>query len=178
MIGMNKHLKLSLLIAGLPLVLSSCEYFIEKKVYCLDTSNDVGYVDGMCYQASRYDVVEAIFIINNPTNPEADPEDYTYDIVWNKNITVGDISFIGGLAGKKVTSVLKVTDQVIKINIEHHVDDQEATFGYIKVSQYSFKAISKRAREAYLYAYVAIGDKAGLVEKPESKKWKKSIMMP
>ena len=165
---MKNVLKFSLLLAAIPLMLTACEEFKEKQFReRIETSSGIEYVAGQCYQASKNDIVESVFIINAPTNPnKKENEEYIYDIIWNDQINLSYFSFTGGLKGKQVLSILKLGDNVIKVNIDHSIEDQEATFGYIKISHYAFKAINPDAKEAYLYAYVAIGDSSSMVAKP------------
>ena len=65
-----------------------------------------------------------------------------------------------------LVSAFKIGANVLKLQIEHSLNNPEATSGYIKVSRYAFKALTERVKEAYLYAYVAIGATADLVNKP------------
>ena len=164
---MKNVIKLSVLLATIPLMLTSCEELKEKQFRRLETSNGITIIQDQCYQASRNDIVESVFLINPPTNPDkAEDEEYTYDIIWNDQVNLAHFSFLGGLKGKQVLSVLKLGDNVIKVNIDHAVEDQEATYGYIKINHYAFKAVSPEAKEAYLYAYVAIGDSSAMIKKP------------
>ena len=164
---MKSILKISLLLASIPLALSACEKF-EKHTYCLETSNDTTYHPGMCYQASTSDVLESVFIINPPINPEADEKDYQYDLMWNYSIKLSYFTFTGGLVGKKIISVLKLGSDVIKVNIDNTCENQKATSGYIKISHYAYTALSERAKDAYAFAYVALGPASDLVVKPSN----------
>ena len=153
--------KLIILCASIPLILSSCDEF-EKKSYCLETSNNPEYESGMCYQASRDDILESVHLINlkNPNNNDK------YDIEWNGNISVNAFTFTEGLVGKKVKSVLTLDTNVVRLILYGKVEDTEATFGYIKVDPEAFKAKTEATKEAYLYAYVALGDSSGTIKKP------------
>ena len=104
--------------------------------------------------------------MNLPNNPEADPEEYTYDLTWNNSIHTENFSFTGGLQGKRIIEVFRWSDTVLKINFDGRSTDQEATSGYVRISPSVFKTNKKELKGAYLYAYVAIGDKADLVNKP------------
>lgn len=164
---MKSFVKLSVLLASIPLILTSCEDFKEKKAFCLETSDGISVVDGKCYQASRNDVLESVFVINPAHNPEEEDESKReYDIVWSDQINTDYFTFTDGLKGKKVISVLKLGPNILKVNIDNNIEDQEATFGYIKINRYAYKALNKDVRDAYLYAYVAIGSTSGLVDKP------------
>ena len=76
------------------------------------------------------------------------------------------MTFTDGLKGKLVQNAMKMSSSSIKLSIYGKIQDPEATFGYIKIRYTNFKALSERAREAYLYAYVAIGSSSGLADKP------------
>lgn len=153
--------KFIILCASIPLILSACEDF-EKKSYCLETSSQPEYQEGMCYQASRDDILESIHLINLK-----DPDTNKYDIEWKGNISVNNFTFTEGLIGKKVKSVLTLDENVIRLIIYGKVEDNEATSGYIKVDPDAFKAKREATKEAYLYAYVALGESSGMVKKPE-----------
>lgn len=162
---MNILKKIALLSSVTLLSLMACDF--EKKCYCLETSNDADYHAGMCYQATNKDIVEVVYLINPPLNPDkGEDEEYKYDIIWNDSVKISDITFTDGLEGKKLVSAFKIGANVLKLQIEHSLNNPEATSGYIKVSRYAFKALTERVKEAYLYAYVAIGATADLVNKP------------
>ena len=144
--------------------LTSCAS--EPKSYCLETSDTFDYYEGKCFQANRNDVVDTVFVMNMPTNPEADPEEYKYDIRWNDSINTEWFSFAGGLKGKRIIEVFKWSDTVLKINFDGRAADKEATSGYVRISPSAYKAYTKEVKNTYLYAYVAIGDSSALVDKP------------
>ena len=161
---MKRNYKIATLGSVLLLALTGCQ--TELKAYCLETSDTFEYYEGRCYQACANDIVETVFVHNLPINPEADPEQYKYDLTWNTTINTDHFTFAGGLVGKRVIEVFRWSDTVLKINFDGHVVDQEAQFGYIKISPSAFKAHTSRVRGAYLYAYCAIGPTVDLVKKP------------
>ncbi len=146
------------------LSLAACDF--EKKCYCLETSNDSEYHEGKCYQASRSDIIESVYVINLPINPEANEEDYKYDISFNDSLRVYQFSMVGGLSGKKIISVMKLNDQTLSIKFDYSLNNDEATSGYVRIGRQAFKALSDRAKDSYLYAYIAIGDSPALIDKP------------
>ena len=163
---MKKLTHLFIFMASMALILTSCEDLISKRAYCLETSDTFEYVSNMCFQSSYRDVLESIYVFNLPTNPEADEEDYKYDLRWNDKIKIEFFSCVGGLKGKAVKSILKLSDNLIKVNIGGAAKDPEATSGYIKINPNAFKAYTDRVKDAFVYAYVAVGPSSGLVEKP------------
>ena len=162
--------RITLLALTTSLLLTACD--LTKKCYCLETFNAVDYVDGYCVQLSRKDIIEKIYVICLPNNPDADPEDYEYEITWNKNINTKNYTFVGGLEGKTVTDVFRVKDNTLRINVTGACLDQEATFGYLKISFEEFKSHGKASEDSTLYAYFAIGDSSDIVAKPEDITWK------
>ena len=118
------------------------------------------------FEVGRKDVVENFYIIAQPTNPDADPKDYQYDFAWRDDMRVEYISLVEGLEGKRVISFVKINSHSLKLQIDSTLSNPNATFGYVKISHLAFDAISERAKTADLYAYVAVGDNHGLVEKP------------
>ena len=150
--------KIALLSNVVLLALSACSF--ERRVYCVETSDGLEIAQGKCYQASKQDVVDTIFIIN----PQ--DENGNYDLVWNDSINTANYSFTDGLKGKKVIDLLKISDNTIKINIDGRVENQDATFGYIRITHNAFKAVSNSAIGASIYAYVALGEKSGMTDKP------------
>ena len=163
---MKNFIKVSLLIASIPLVLTSCET-LEKKCYCLETSTTIEYVENMCYQASRNDVLETIYVINLPLNPEAKASEYQYDVAFASDIKNASLTLTDGLEGKVIDSVFTLGDNMLKVNIKGIATNQEATYGYIKVSNRAFTANTDRVKDAYLYAYVALSDNgSSLADKP------------
>ena len=159
--------KITLFLGLIPLLLTSCED-LKKKAYCLETFNTPDYVDGMCYQASTEDVLESIHLINLPINPESSKNEWKYDLEWKNNISIKSFTFTDGLVGKKIQSVLTLSPNVVRLIVKGRVEDPEATFGYIKVDSYAFKARTERVKDAYIYAYVAIGQTPDVVVKPET----------
>ena len=150
-----KSLTKSALLSGVMILsLTGCSY--EKTCYCLETGDVLTYEEGKCYQVTRSDVVETFFVYN----PDGK------DVAFVEAVDASQISFTDGLAGKRIESVMRMSDSSFKITIYGQINDPEATFGYIKVRYTNFKALSERAKDAYLFAYVAIGDQSGLVDKP------------
>ena len=163
---MKKLTHLLTFIASMALIFTSCEDLINKRGYCLETSDTFEYVSNKCYQASYRDVLESIYVFNLPLNPEDEEGNYKYDLRWNDKIKIEYFSCVEGLKGKVVKSILKLSDNLMKINIGGASIDKEATFGYIKINPNAYKAYTDRVKDTFLYAYVAIGYTNGLVEKP------------
>ena len=160
-----KHFhKLALLTSIFALSLASCSN--KTRLECFETSDTADPVSGMCYQIGRKDVIENFYVLANPINPDADPKDYQYDFTWRDDMRVEHISFVEGLEGKRVISFLKLNSHSLKLQIDSTLSNPKATSGYVKISHLAFDALSERAKTANLYAYVAIGDDHGLVEKP------------
>ena len=152
---MKSLVKIALLSGVMALSLTACS--TERKCYCLETSDSTTFVDGKCFQVDgTRDIVETIFI----TNPNG------VDVEFNTIINESHITFTDGLKGKRVQNAMRLNTYSIKVSIFGKIDDPEATFGYIKIRYSNFKALSERVKEAYLYAYVAIGDSTGLADKP------------
>ena len=163
---MKNFIKTMILLASIPLVLASCEE-LEKKCYCLETSTTIEYAQNMCYQASYHEILETIYVINLPLNPEAKPSEYKYDITFVSEVKNTYLTLTDGLEGKKIDSVFRLGDNIIKVNIQNTTRDQEATYGYIRINSRAFAANTDRVRDANLYAYVALGEKSNiLVDKP------------
>lgn len=158
--------KAFLLFATLGLSICSCS--LEKRCECLETSDSLTYNEGMCYQASRSNVVESVFVMNRPLNPEDAPENYKYDISWNDTIRIDNFSMVDGLSGKHIMTILKMNDHILKITFDGAVSDTNATYGYIRILPNAFKAYSDRATDSVLYAYISIGNGKCLAEKPNS----------
>ena len=154
--------KVALLTSVFLLTLSSCVG--EKKAYVLETSDHIDYVEGTCFQASREDIVDTVFLINLPSK-DKDGND-VYDIEWNQSLVKSYFTFTTGLIGKKVIDVFTVENNVLKINFDGRLENPDAREGCIKVSPHAFKAKNEKTRDAYLYAYIVIGDKSGFVDKP------------
>ena len=163
---MKVLLKASLLLASIPLVLSSCTNLDNRIVY-LETSNTVNYVEGKCFQATYKNVVETIYLMALPNNPEADPTEYTYDITWNMELKNSYFDFQDGLKGKSLISVLRLGDGLLKLNIAGMCESPNSKYGYIKVFRYAFTANTKKLQDTSIFAYVAIGEQSSLmVDKP------------
>lgn len=143
--------------------LTACN--LEKRCECLNTSDDLEFVEGMCYQASRNNIVESVYISNPPINPEAPESEYKYDLIWNNIIVLDYFNFVDGLSGKHVNSIFKVNDQILKITFDGALNDEEATGGYLRVSPSAFRGLTERAIDAFLYAYIAIGDDSHFVKR-------------
>ena len=152
---MKSLVKIALLSGVMALSLTACGN--ERKCYCLETSDTPTYVEGKCFQIDgTKDIVETIFI----TNPNGE------DIEFNNIIDESHITFTDGLKGKRVQNAMRMNSYSIKVSVFGKIDDPEATFGYIRIRYSNFKALSERTKEAYLYAYVAIGNSTGLADKP------------
>ena len=156
----------SLLFLGIiPLLLTACNG--EKKCFCLDTSNAYNYQEGYCYQMSRKDVVETFYLCCAPYKDKTpDDEDY-YEITWKKKYSFEHFTFIGGLQGKKIKGVVLLENNTLRINVSNSCIDQEATSGYLRISPEAYDSHSPKSKDAFLYAYIAIGEKSDLVIKPE-----------
>lgn len=165
---MNK-IKSSLLLMVVSLALVSCNNEISCKD-ALETSNTMEIKEGYQYQASYRDIVESVFVINPPLNPEAEnPEDYVYDLSWKISQNLSWYTFGGGLEGKQVLSINRLSDNILTLYLNRPCEDNKATSGYIKIAPNAFISRSGRTRGAYLYAYVAIGNLPGLVLKDQEK---------
>ena len=156
--------KAFLLLATAGLILCSCN--LEKRCECLETSDYLTYYEGRCYQASRSKVVESVYIMNRPINPDDSPENYQYDITWSEIVRVDNFSFVDGLSGKHVMSVLRISDVTLKVTFDGAPADAEATYGYMRILPSAFTGHTERAIDSVLYAYIALGDASGLVAKP------------
>ena len=154
------------------LSLTACD--LEKKCYCLETSNDNEYHEGYCAQISNKDVVEEFYVFCPPSNPEDSPENYKYEITWNGNTNteLNHFELVGGLKGKRINFILNINKYTLRINVTGSCFDEEATYGYIKVSREGFKSHGKDSKDAVLLAYIAIGDQPNNVPKPEDVTWK------
>ena len=164
---MKSLLKTTLLLAVVPFALSACTDKVDSGLVCVETSNTLDYVDGKCFQSTYKNVVETIYLIILPNNPEANPADYTYDFTWNNELKNNYFDFVEGLKGKSLISVLKLGDNILKLNINNACENSDVTFGYIKVFRYAFTPYVKKLENTSLYAYVAIGEESGtMVDKP------------
>ena len=164
---MKNVFRLSLLLCSIPLMLTSCEVLQEKKAYCVETYDSPDYKSGMCYQVSASDISETVFIVNLPLNPDDESKEFKYDLEWKSNIPLDCFSFTEGLVGKKVDAILTIGQNILRLNINGRIDNQEATSGYIKIKPSAFKAKTQRVRDAYVYAYFAIGASSDVVIKPD-----------
>ena len=152
---MKSLVKIALLSSVIAFSLTACGN--ERRCYCLETSDTTTYVEGKCFQVDgTKDIVETIFI----TNPNGE------DIEFNNIINESHITFTDGLVGKRVQNAMRMSSNSIKVSIFGLLDNPDAAFGYIKIRYTNFKALSERAKEAYLYAYVAIGNSTGMADKP------------
>ena len=158
--------KLSIFLGIIPMLLTSCQ--AQKKTFCLETCDTPDYtVEGLCYQASKKDILESIHLIALPLNPDKDEkEEYKYPLTWNSIINTEYFTLIGGLEGKRVISVLKLGENVIKVNITGASTNTEAEYGYVKIHYRAFTSYVEETKEAYAYAYVAMGESPNMVEKP------------
>ncbi len=158
--------KLSILFGIIPFVLASCDCF-EKKAYCVETCDSFEYTAGQYYQACRKDIVESIHLVALPLNPDkGEDEEFKYPFTWNSVTNTDYFSLIGGLEGKRVDGVMKLGPNVLKVNITGASFNKE-TSGYIKVHHKAFKSYTEETKEAYLYAYVGVGDEPVMKDKEE-----------
>ena len=160
-----KMIKKALLMSAVA-AMSLCSCSLEKRCECLETSDILTYREGMCYQANRSNVVESVFLINKPLNPEDSPENYKYDITWSEIVAIDNFSFVDGLSGKHIMTILRISSVVIKVTFDGAVTDPEATYGYIRILPNAFIGHSDRAIDSVIYAYIAIGDTSDCVIKP------------
>lgn len=166
---MKNFKKLSVLLGILPVMLTSCQEF-EKKAFYVETSDSPEYSFGQYYQAGRKNSVESIYLIAQPLNPDkADNESYKYPLTWKYPTNTEFFTLTDGLKEKRIDGVLKITDNVVMVNIVGSVSNSETNFGYIKVHFRAFTSHSTDTREAYLYAYVGLGDEPLMVDKEEYK---------
>lgn len=161
-----KLLQKTLLLATLSsLLLTACDY--EKRCFCLETGVSTDYVAGECMQISRRDILETAYVYCLADNPDASLSERHYEVIWNEKINWKYFSFTDGLLGKVFDSITIVGDgHTLKFDIHGLLRDETATYGYIKINQQAFKSNSEDSRDAYLYAYFAIGDKTASVAKP------------
>ena len=162
---MKNFIKTAILFISIPLSLTACSD-LKEHVYCVETSDSLDYKQGECYQVNRKDVIETVYLISVPTNPEADPEDYEYDFTWNQEQKNSYFVFTDGLVGKKMIGVLLIDEYTLKINFCGMSREPEATHGFIKIFHYAYKSYTKRMQDTLLYAYFAIGDTSGMAVKP------------
>jgi len=165
-----KYIKKSLLLLGLvSLSITSCEN-LEKKSFCLETCATPDYIPTQYYQASRDDIFETVYLVAAPLNPnKGDNEDYKYPITWNYPVNYEHFSFTDGLQNKKIKGVLKIRDDVVRINFDGALFNEQSKFGYIKVHYRAFTSHVSETRDAYLYAYVGLGDEPLMLDKDEYK---------
>ena len=156
-----KKLKKSLLLLTLSsLLLSACNW--EKRSFCLETSTSPDFVSGKCAVASPTDINQTIYVYCS----EMTEDNSKYLISWNDIIYLKYFSFSGGLDGKKVDSVIYVAKNTLKVEFHGLCRDENATGGYFKVSNLAFTGNSEKTKDAILYAYIAIGEELGDVDKP------------
>lgn len=162
---MKLNKKSILFLATIPLLLTACNF--EKKCFCLETSNSLNFQDGYCYQLSKQDILETIFVSCLPSKSENDTNENYYEITWKKNYSFESFSFTGGLKGKQVKSIVRIEDSnTLRINVSGACLDQEATSGYLRISGDAFDSHSEKSQGSVLYAYFAIGEKSDIVVKP------------
>ena len=163
---MKNIVRTTLLLASLPLVLSSCTD-VNKRLIVVETSNTTEYVEGKCYQTSYKYGVETIYLVTTPNNPESDPKEYTYDFIWKDELKNSYFDFVDGLAGKNLISVLKISNSILKLNVKGSCEDTFAKYGYIKIYRHAYTSQSDKIKNTPIYAYVAIGEQGSeLVDKP------------
>ena len=147
------------------LLLTACDY--EKRCFCLETGTEADYAEGQCMQLSRRDILETAYIFCLPENPDAPLSEKKYEISWNEKINWKYFSFTEGLQGKIIDSITIVGDgHVLKFNMHGLLRDETADHGYIKINPQAFISHGEASKDAYLYAYFAIGDKTANVVKP------------
>ena len=162
---MKKLNKLTLLIGVGLMSITACSR--DNRFYLVETSDSPEYQNGECYQVSKNDIVDAVYLISMPSDEVNKDGEPIYDITWNTNLRLSYVSLKEGLQGKSVYSIKRHTAYVLKVTLKGAVTNPEATFGYIKVSSYAYTAQSSRAKETTsVYAYVAIGDEPGRATKP------------
>ena len=166
--GDMKLLQKTLLLLSIGgLTLTACDF--EKRCFCLETSKEENYTEGVCMQLSRKDIVEVAYVYCLASNPEASLGERKYEVTWNEEINWRQFSFTDGLKGKVFDSITIVGDgHTLKFEMHGLLRDQEATHGYIRISPQAFKAHTDNSKEAYLYAYFAIGDRTADVDKPDN----------
>lgn len=163
---MKNLAKVSLLLASIPFALSACTD-VGNRVVCVESSTTIEYVQNKCYQVSYKQCVETLYLFSVPNNPEADPSEYTYDFIWKDEQKNSYFDFQDGLRGKTLISILKVSNNILKLNVKGFCTDVTATYGYIKVFRYAYESQSSKIRDIPIYAYIAIGEQASLlVDKP------------
>lgn len=153
----------------------------EFKSFCLETSATAEYVDGQCYQIAKEneikhfdeqgnvidieDKVEKFYLINKPINPAANQNEWQYDIKWKDTLSVSDFTFVEGLEGKIISKLVRVSDNVVYLEIFKALTDKNETSGYVRVKESAFDALTETAKDKRLYAYVSIGEESGMVNK-------------
>lgn len=156
--------KLALLAGVFLLSLTSCSNKVRCE--CFETADSPDPVSGKCYQVSNRNILENIFIVNLPLNPDAPKAEHEYDFVWRDDMRVEYISLEEGLKGKRIISFLLLDPHSMRLQIDGTLDNPNATFGYVKILHLGIKPLSQRAKNANLFAYVSIGEENGLVDKP------------
>ena len=164
-VSMKLLQKTLLLVSISGLLLTACDY--EKRCFCLETGTEADYVIGQCMQISRRDIIETAYVYCLPENPDAPLSEKKYEVTWNEKINWKYFSFSEGLKGKVFDSITIVGDgHTLKFDIHGLLRDSTATHGYIRINQQAFVSHSEESRDAYLYAYFAIGERTASVAKP------------
>ena len=60
------------------LTLTACDF--EKRCFCLETSKEENYTEGVCMQLSRKDIVEVAYVYCLASNPEASLGERKYEV--------------------------------------------------------------------------------------------------
>ena len=149
-----------LLLTLTSLLLTACDF--EKRSFCLDTSSSINYVAGQCAVVSRKDINQTLYVYCNIKNEKGD----NFMITWSDVLSPAYFAFTGGLEGKKVDTAIFVSNNTLKVDFHGLVKDEKATGGYLQVRSIAFKSHSEETKDANLYAYIAIGDKLGDMDKP------------
>ena len=161
---MKTKQKLAILLTICSLSLVACQS--EKRCFCLETYDYFEYQEGYCMQISRADVIDTVYVMCLPTyNPETGLDDY-YEITWNEQININRFTFVGGLEGKEILGMALLADNTLRINVSRPCKDQNATSGYLRISEEAFVSHSEASHHATLYAYFSIGKDSQNVVKP------------
>ena len=156
-----KKLNKSLLLLTLSsLLLTACSW--EKKSFCLETSTSPDFVSGKCAVASPTDINQTIYVYCS----EMAEDKSNFLISWNDVIYLKYFSFSGGLEGKKVDSAIYIAKNTLKVEFHGLCRDEKATGGYFKVSNLAFTGHTEKTKDATLYAYIAISNELGDIDKP------------
>ena len=159
--GRMKKIRSSILLLTLTsLLLTACD--IEKRSFCLDSSSVMDYVEGKCAVVSPKDINQTIYIYCNQKNEKGD----NFVITWSDVLSPKYFEFTGGLEGKKVDTAIFVGNNTLKVDFHGYCKDENATFGYLKANTIAVKTHTDDTKDANLYAYIAIGEKLGDIDKP------------